>query len=347
MLDKMFLIRLKKIGIFVVIFTVLFILFFLTLKFTLPFVLGFTIALSTKSFNQFLQKKLKMSAGLSSIITTTIVFSILGVIVTLAIYKATSETVLLLSKMPNIDSISKYIDMLIKEITEIIGQIDPFVVQKLYEYLNTILTQLLSISIRVLNTLLSYIISLPAVLLIAVITFLATYLFSKDLRQFSNKFYGVFSKEGETKMRSIVESSIAMTIGYAKAYLLLVFITFVIVFIGFLLLDIDFALILGFLCAVLDILPVVGMIIIFIPLITYHLFAGNTFTAILLAVLFLFIQVARQAIQPKVLSQTLDIHPLLILAAIFIGVSVSGVLGMIYFIALLVAYKVLEKVNVI
>jgi sporulation integral membrane protein YtvI len=347
MLDKMFLIRLKKIGIFVVIFTVLFILFFLTLKFTLPFVLGFTIALSTKSFNQFLQKKLKMSAGLSSIITTTIVFSILGVIVTLAIYKATSETVLLLSKMPNIDSISKYIDMLIKEITEIIGQIDPFVVQKLYEYLNTILTQLLSISIRVLNTLLSYIISLPAVLLIAVITFLATYLFSKDLRQFSNKFYGVFSKEGETKMRSIVESSIAMTIGYAKAYLLLVFITFVIVFIGFLLLDIDFALILGFLCAVLDILPVVGMIIIFIPLIIYHLFAGNTLTAILLAVLFLFIQVARQAIQPKVLSQTLDIHPLLILAAIFIGVSVSGVLGMIYFIALLVAYKVLEKVNVI
>lgn len=347
MLDKMFLIRLKKIGIFVVIFTVLFILFFLTLKFTLPFVLGFTIALSTKSFNQFLQKKLKMSAGLSSIITTTIVFSILGVIVTLAIYKATSETVLLLSKMPNIDSISKYIDMLIKEITEIIGQIDPFVVQKLYEYLNTILTQLLSISIRVLNTLLSYIISLPAVLLIAVITFLATYLFSKDLRQFSNKFYGVFSKEGETKMRSIVESSIAMTIGYAKAYLLLVFITFVIVFIGFLLLDIDFALILGFLCAALDILPVVGMIIIFIPLIIYHLFAGNTLTAILLAVLFLFIQVARQAIQPKVLSQTLDIHPLLILAAIFIGVSVSGVLGMIYFIALLVAYKVLEKVNVI
>ena len=249
--------------------------------------------------------------------------------------------------MPNIDSISNYIDMLIKEITEIIGQIDPFVVQKLYEYLNTILTQLLSISIRVLNTLLSYIISLPAVLLIAVITFLATYLFSKDLRQFSNKFYGVFSKEGETKMRSIVESSIAMTIGYAKAYLLLVFITFVIVFIGFLLLDIDFALILGFLCAVLDILPVVGMIIIFIPLIIYHLFAGNTLTAILLAVLFLFIQVARQAIQPKVLSQTLDIHPLLILAAIFIGVSVSGVLGMIYFIALLVAYKVLEKVNVI
>ena len=347
MLDNIFLIKLKKIGIFVLVFTAIFILFFLTLRYTLPFVLGFTLALSTRKFNQFLQKRLKMSAGLSSIITTTIIFAILGVIITLAVFKATSETMLLLSKMPNMNSISKYIDMIIKEITEIIGQIDPLVVQKLYEYLQTILTQLLNILIRLLNTLLSYIISLPTLLLIAVITFLAAYLFSKDLKQFSNKFYSIFSKDGETKMRSIVQSSISMTIGYAKAYLLLVFITFVILFIGFILLDIDFAFILSLLCAILDILPVVGMIIIFIPLILYSLFAGNALQAILLTILFLFIQVARQAIQPKVLSQTLDIHPILILAAIFIGVSVRGVIGMLYFISLLVAYKVLVKVNVI
>ncbi len=347
MLDNAFLVKLKKIGIYIGIFTILFILFFLTLKFTLPFVLGFAIALSTKTFNRFLQKRLKISSGVSSLITTTIVFSVLGVIITLTVYKATSETALLLSKIPSIDSISKYIDMLIKEITEIIGQIDPFVVQKLYEYLQALLTQLFSISIKLLNMLLSYLISLPTVLLIAVITFLASYLFSKDLKLFSNKFYSIFSKGGETKMRSIVESSLSMTIGYAKAYLLLVFMTFIIVLIGFLLLDIDFALILSILCALFDILPIVGMVIIFIPLILYSLFLGNTLKAILLVILFLFIQVARQAIEPKVLSHTLDIHPLLILAAIFIGVSIKGVLGMLYFIALLVGYKVLVKVNVI
>lgn len=347
MLDAIFITKLKKIGIFVVVFTLLFATFFFTLKYTLPFVLGFLIAISTKKFNLYLQKKLKLSSGITAILTTTIVFSILGVIITLMVYKATTESVLLLSKIPSIDKISIFIDRLVSEITEIIGQIDPIVVGKLYEYLQTLLTQLLNFSIRILNTLLSVVISLPTMLLIAVITFLATYLFSKDIKTLSNSFYSIFSKEGESKMRSIIASAISMTVGYVKAYTFLVFLTFLMVFIGLTILDVEFALIISILCAILDILPIVGMIMIFIPLIIYNIYLGNTMVAIWLTVLFLFVQIARQAIQPKVLSQTLDIHPLLILAAIFIGIKISGVIGMIYFIALMVGYKVLVKVKVI
>lgn len=347
MLDSTFVTKLKKIGIYVLIFTLLFALFFYTLRYTLPFVLGFIIALSTKKINDFMQRKLKISSGLSSIITTTIVFSIIISVVTLIISKVTAEIIILLYKIPSIEKISIYIDALIKKITEIIGQIDPVVLSKIYEYLQTIISRLLNFAITILNAALSAALSLPAVLLIAVITFIATYLFSKDIKMFSNSFYSIFSSEGKSKMRTMISSAISMTIGYAKAYTLVVFITMLQVLAGLSILKIEFALIISILCAIFDMLPIIGMIMIFIPLIAYNFILGKTFVGVGLIVLFVIVQVVRQIVEPKIVSHTLDLHPILILAAIFIGLKVSGFLGMIYFIALMVGYKVLVKVNVI
>lgn len=347
MLDNMYIAKFKKIGIFLIVFTLLFILFFFTLKYTLPFVLGFLIALSTKKANLFLQKRLRVSPGISAIITTTIVFAILGVVITLLVYKATSETILLLSKIPSIDKLSIYIEKFIVEITELIGQIDPQVVNKLYEYLQKLLSGVLGIGIIGLNRTLSIVLSLPSMFLIAIISFIATYFISKDYSIFSKNFYSIFSKDGKVKMKHIVESAISMTIGYVKAYMLVVFITFIQTFIGFSVLNINYALILSIMCAFLDLLPIVGTIIVYIPLIAYNFYIGRTLIAVGLIILYIVVTVMRQIIEPKIVSTTLDLHPILILAAIFIGLKVNGFLGMIYFISLLVAYKVLVKVNVI
>ncbi|WFA10250.1 sporulation integral membrane protein YtvI [Tissierella sp. Yu-01] len=347
MLDNIYIAKFKKIGIFLVVFTLIFIFFFFTLKYTLPFVLGFIIAISTKKANLYLQKKLKVSPGISAIITTTIVFAILGVAITLLVYKTTTEVILLLSKVPSIDKLSLYIERFLMEITELVGQIDPQVVSTLYGYLQGLLTGALGIGIRVLNKILSIVLSLPSMFLIAIISFIATYFISKDYSIFSKSFYSIFSIDGKAKMRSIVESAITMTLGYAKAYMLVVFITFVQTFIGFSILKINYALILSIMCALLDLLPIVGTIIIYIPLIAYNFYIGNTLVAVGLIVLYIIVTVMRQIIEPKIVSTTLDLHPILILAAIFIGLKVSGVIGMIYFISLLVAYKILVKVNVI
>lgn len=347
MLDSAFYGKLKKTGIFALIFTILFVIFFATLKYTLPFVLGFIIALATRHINASIQKKLKVSSGITAIFTTSFIFLIVGFLVTIAVSKITAEIIMLLNKIPSMNKITIYIDFLVKKIIEITGQIEPAVLTKIYEYLQEILSQLLNFTIVILNTLLSAAFQLPNILLIMVITFIATYFFSKDLRSFSNSFYSMFTFDGKKKMHSIVESGIEMTIGYVKAYSLVVFISFLQVIVGFILLNVDFALILSILCAILDVLPIIGMIIVFIPLIIYNLLIGKTLTAILLIVLFIVVQIVRQIIEPKIVSSTLDLHPVLILAAIFIGLRVRGVVGMIYFISLMVAYKVLVKVNVL
>ncbi|TJX14319.1 sporulation integral membrane protein YtvI [Tissierella creatinini] len=347
MLDSFYYKRFKKTGIFVAIFTLLFIIFVATLKYTLPFVLGFLIALFTRNFNAAIQKKLKISSGFTAIITTTAIFLTVGLLVIVAISKITTEIILILTKFPSIDKITIYIEFLVKKIIDITGQINPAVLEKVYEYLQQLLSQLWNFTIVILNTVLSVALQLPNLLLIMVITFIATYLFSKDFRTFRTGFYSIFTTDGKKKMQAIVESGISMAFGYVKAYSLVVFISFLQVLIGFSLLKVNFALILSILCALFDLLPIIGMIMIFVPLIIYYFIIDKTVAAILLIALFVLVQVVRQIIEPKIVSHTLELHPLLILGAIFIGLKVHGFLGIIYFISLMVTYKVLVKVNVL
>lgn len=347
MLDKLFTIKLRRTIIYAIIFTLLFVVFTKTLRYTLPFVLALVIALSTKKFNLYLQKKLKMSNGLASIITTTLVFTVLIVLLTLIVYKLTSEAILLITRIPSLDSMTDYINIFLNKLTELMGQIDEGVIVRIYTYLETLLRQVITRTGKIINGLITTVIKIPNVLLVFVITFIATYIISKDYSIFNQNFYSIFSDDGKEKMRNIIQSAIDMTIGYIKAYALVVFITFMQVLIGFLIFKIDFAFILSVLCAFLDLLPIVGIIIIFIPLIVYNFIIGNNFVAIGLIVLFILVQVVRQIIEPKIVSTTIDVHPLLILASIFIGLKLNGFVGMIYFIALIVGYKILVKVNVL
>lgn len=347
MIDEVYKTKLKKTGIYFVIFTILFVIFSKTLQYTLPFVIGIILASSTKNANRYLQKRFKISSGISALITTTVIYAILGVLVTMLIYSATSEIITLISKIPSVDKLSGYIQILINEAVELLGQIEPHVVTRIYEYLQSLLTSAINLVIGVLNGVLALILSLPSMFLVAVISFLATYFFSKDYVSFGNKFFSMFSSEGKTRIRDIIKSAISMTIGYAKAYMLVVFITFVQTFIGFSIIGINYSFIFAVTCAILDILPIIGTIILYIPLIIYNISIGETGTAIALGVLYIIVTVVRQVIEPKIVSHQLDLHPVLTLAAIFIGIKVNGVIGMIYFIALLVGYKVLDKVKVI
>lgn len=347
MIDEIKKEKLKRTGIYFVVFTILFIIFSKTLQYTIPFVIGIILASSTKNANIYLQKKLKISSGIAALITTTVIYAILGVIITMLVYLATSEIIRLISKVPSMEKLSGYIQILIFKAGEILGQIEPQVVAKIYEYLQALLASALNFVIGVLNRVLSIIFSLPSMFMVAIISFLATYFFSKDYVSFGNKFFSIFSSEGQTRMRDIIKSAIAMTIGYIKAYALVVLITFIQTFIGFSILKLEYAFILAATCAILDILPIIGTIILYVPLIIYKISMGEIVTAIGLIIVYLIVTVIRQVIEPKIVSHQLDMHPVLTLAAIFIGVKVNGLAGMIYFIALLVGFKVLEKVKVI
>lgn len=107
----------------------------------------------------------------------------------------------------------------------------------------------------------------------------------------------------------------------------LVTVSTIITIAGFMFLKVDEPIFLGVLCGILDILPYIGRIIVFIPIIIYNIIVNNYFNAIGIVLLYILIQVIREILEAKFLSSRLNIHPIVIFVSIYLGMEVFGILG--------------------
>lgn len=98
---------------------------------------------------------------------------------------------------------------------------------------------------------------------------------------------------------------------------------------GFIILEINSGIFLGILCGVLDILPYVGTLIVFLPLVIYNVYLKKYIIAIGLTFLYILLQLNRQIMEAKFMSINLKIHPLLMLISLYIGGKIFGLPGLI------------------
>ncbi|WP_294351808.1 AI-2E family transporter [uncultured Clostridium sp.] len=101
------------------------------------------------------------------------------------------------------------------------------------------------------------------------------------------------------------------------------------IMIGFIIFRVKKPVFLGILCGILDVLPYVGTIIVFIPIIIYNIIVKYYLKAIGLILLYILVQVSREILETKFLSDKLELHPLLVLLSVYIGVKLFGVLGIV------------------
>jgi len=96
-----------------------------------------------------------------------------------------------------------------------------------------------------------------------------------------------------------------------------------------LIMGIDFAIVIGFITGIADIIPYIGPFLGFLPAV-FFAYLISPLKAIWIALFFVCIQWAENNIlAPKVIGETTGIHPLIILISIIIGGGIFGVLGMI------------------
>ena len=116
---------------------------------------------------------------------------------------------------------------------------------------------------------------------------------------------------------------------YLRAYLFLGFLTFLQAFIGLAVLKIPYAFLLALAIAIVDVLPLLGTGVILIPWALIALLTGNVPLAIGLGILYGITTAVRQILEPKLIGDGLGLHPLLSLVAMYAGLRLFGVWGMI------------------
>ena len=118
--------------------------------------------------------------------------------------------------------------------------------------------------------------------------------------------------------------------GYVVAQVAAIASIGIIITIGLLILKVDYALLLGFLSALFDIVPIVGPTLAFF-ICLFAVAKHGPVIVLLTAALFGFAQlIENNFVRPYVFSKLLNIHPLLVFLFIFLGAKFFGIIGVVF-----------------
>jgi len=139
----------------------------------------------------------------------------------------------------------------------------------------------------------------------------------------------------------------ASIFGYIKAYAILMSITAATIFLSFLIFGLPYGFVIGIVGSLMDLIPFLGIISIYLPIIVYHIMIKNYFVAIGMTVVFVLISVVRQILEPKLISANIGLSPLATIAAIFIGIQLKGVIGILFCFGFVCMHNILKKVGIL
>lgn len=171
--------------------------------------------------------------------------------------------------------------------------------------------------------------SMPALLLSLAVAIISSFYFALDRRRILAALSRLMPVAVRHRLPELRRRAGKTAVGYIKAYLIILAITFCELFIGFSVLRISYAFLLAAVVAIIDILPVLGVGTVLLPWVAIEFITGNYRLGIGLLILFGVIETVRQFIEPRIVGVTLGIHPLLTLAAMYLGFTVFGIAGMI------------------
>lgn len=152
----------------------------------------------------------------------------------------------------------------------------------------------------------------------------------KKFINFTNKFLETFIPDRVYKnFKSFWVDVDYVLSGYIRGQLMDSFIMGVLIGISVAIIGIDFPIIIGIIAGISNIIPYFGPIIGMIPAALMGLISGNPMKA-LYAVITLFIlqQIDGAIIAPKIVGESVDVHPVAIVVAIIAGGSLFGLVGM-------------------
>ena len=116
---------------------------------------------------------------------------------------------------------------------------------------------------------------------------------------------------------------------YLSAYIKIMCVTFIEVFIGLSVLKVEGAILIALIIAVFDALPVLGTGAIVIPWAVIECIKGNFALALGLIILYAIVTIVRNIVEPKIVGDKLGLNPIVSLTSIYLGFQLIGVLGMI------------------
>ncbi|MDD5110004.1 MAG: AI-2E family transporter [Patescibacteria group bacterium] len=169
-------------------------------------------------------------------------------------------------------------------------------------------------------------------------TLVLTFYFVYDYERLLKLFLNIFPYKEKAKLKGLLEEIARVTGQFIRGNVIISCISFIVIFIGLLILKIPLAMPLALIAGVFDLLPLVGSTLGAIPalLVAFSLSPVQGFSVLILFIIYQ--QVENIYICPAIYNKALNLYPALGFLAVLVGASLFGILGA--FLALPVAASI-------
>ncbi|WP_274364914.1 sporulation integral membrane protein YtvI [Paenibacillus thermotolerans] len=312
-----------------------------------PFLLALLIAIFLEPLNGLMVKYLKMNRLVAATVTCTVFIAILLGLVYLLLLKIFSELVSLLRNL-NYAELNQLVSDALVRLDTVLADLPPDVAYSIKHYIATSTQELSGLTSRISGITVGALTAVPGLLVLSLVFFVALYLFSFSLTTIKQSFLSFFEERSRGKVEKVLLDLRSAVIGFIRAQAILSLLTFMIAFIGLLILDVRYALAITFVIIVVDILPVLGTGSVLVPWAAYsYIIHGDVHLAVGLLILFLVITVFRRIVEPKILGEQMGIGALASLISLYVGFALVGPIGLILGPIVVIVYQAMAKVGLL
>lgn len=329
--------KIKIILLFFLAYTFVFLGFFGTLKLTLPFVIAGLTSYILKEPTRYLINKFNMNKNIATIISITLFYILSLAILTVIVMGLINETSNIISSIKP-DVLLDGINKINKEFLIFYDKLNPYITKNISTITSSLSSWILSCSKYMLNGTMGLAKNIPYLFTTIGFAIIATFFMLRNTIE--NKYSNIPFKS--TKYYDLIKTTFKMIIKYCISFTTVVFLSFLQLLILLLICRVPNALLISIISALLDVLPIVGMALLIVPIGIYYIITGAYFKGIVILVGYVLVCLVRQIIEPKIMSTALNITPLQSLMCIFIGLNLAGIIGMIYFIFLIVCFNIFK-----
>lgn len=311
--------------VFFLCYTLLFVLAVQAAAFVLPFVLSLFTAVLMKPLYDYLRIKFSFQSSFAATALTLLVFGVVFAVIGIILFLAISQALSMLEDYRGVIA-------------------DLFRSPALFDTLKETV-----ISGNLLNTVTSVASALfhavPLGITFVIVTFALTVFFLHhlgDLRdnllhragEYSDVLGNVMHIAGDTLRRLI------------RSYLILYAITFAEAVFIFYVAGVEYPIAFAFVTAVADVLPILGPGTVYVPFAIVFILQKNYIGGVILLVYFLLTVVLRQILEPRIVSDQVKVHPLVVLSAIYFSIVSMNIWVLFYVVSIFIAYRILDTAHV-
>ena len=247
--------------------------------------LAFIIMVSIERSVGFLQKRLKLSRSIAVAIALLFFVGLVGGILVFTFYKLMNELWRLALELSRMDfnPIIDYFESLLEKGQELFFSLPDSLIdtieQSIESYipsLSKVASEISSWLMGIVTGMIEFVKFLPEVLVFLIVMMVSAYFMSRDRQKISEYLTKRIPSKWFQRIRSLRDDMMGAFVGFLKAQILLMGITFLELLIGYQILGVKYAFFFALFTAIVDILPVLGTGTVLIPTAILHFAMGNT-----------------------------------------------------------------------